>query len=53
LISDVWLRTVGRFPTQEERRRATRHFESSQSVSQAASDLMWVMMNTKEFLLNH
>jgi len=53
LISDVWLRTVGRFPTQEERRRATRHFESSQSVSQAASDLMWAMMNTKEFLLNH
>ena len=53
LITEVWLRTVGRVPDEEERQRATGHLASATSVAGGISDLMWAMMNTKEFLLNH
>ena len=53
LISQVWLRTVGRYPRGEERSRASRHLSSSNSIAEGIADLMWAMINTKEFLLNH
>ena len=52
-INQVWLRTVGRYPDDEERRRATKHLASAKSTAGGIADLMWAMMNTKEFLLNH
>ncbi len=53
LVNQVWLRTVGRPPNDEERNRAMKHLSSSQSFAEAIADLLWVMLNTKEFLLNH
>jgi hypothetical protein len=53
LINQVWLRTVGRGPGEEEQRRATEHLASASSVAEGIADLMWAMLNTKEFLLNH
>jgi len=53
LISRVWLRTVGRQPGAEERKRAMEHLSAVDSVAEGIADLMWAMMNTKEFLLNH
>ena len=53
LINQVWLRTVGRGPGEEEQRRATEHLASASSVAEGVADLMWAMLNTKEFLLNH
>jgi hypothetical protein len=52
-VNQVWLRTVGRYPGDEERSRAMRHLSSSNSIAEGIADLMWAMMNTKEFLLNH
>ncbi|MEL7337687.1 MAG: DUF1553 domain-containing protein, partial [Planctomycetota bacterium] len=53
LIDQVWLRTVGRFPTEDETQTATETLANRPSVSQGIADLLWAMLNTKEFLLNH
>ena len=53
LIESIWLRTVGRPPNPAEVRRALEHFKTTKTKAEAVSDLLWVMMNTKEFILNH
>ena len=53
LIEQVWLRSVSRMPTAQEIERALRHLESVKLVSEGVRDLMWAMMNSKEYLLNH
>ncbi len=52
-ITEAWLRTVGRPPTEDEIQRATRHLNSVPSRATGVSDLLWALLNTKEFLLNH
>ena len=53
LIQQVWLRTVNRPPTADDVTRALAHINSLDSIAEGISDLMWAMLNTKEFLLNH
>ena len=53
LIKLVWLRTVNRPPTRQEEARALEHLSSEDSLAEGITDLMWAMLNTKEFLLNH
>ena len=53
LIEQVWLRSVNRLPTDQEIERAVQHLESVKLVSEGIRDLMWAMMNSKEYLLNH
>lgn len=53
LARQVWLRTVGRHPRTSELDRATAHLASTSSITEGLADLMWAMLNTKEFLLNH
>ena len=53
LIDQVWLRTVSRHPDRAERKRALQHLQQSNTMAEGITDLLWAMMNTKEFLLNH
>jgi len=53
LVKQVWLRTVNRPPTDEEVSRSFKHLNSVSSLEDGIADLMWAMMNSKEFLLNH
>ena len=53
LIEQVWLRTVNRLPDEDEIARAIKHLASVDSIVEGITDLMWAMLNTKEFLLNH
>lgn len=53
LIEQVWLRTVGRLPTNTDHARAVQHLGETTSVAEGIRDLLWAMMNSKEFLLNH
>jgi hypothetical protein len=53
LIEQVWLRSVSRMPTAQEIERSLRHLGSVETVSEGIRDLMWAMMNSKEYLLNH
>ena len=53
LVRQVWLRTVGRYPRDAEVTRAMAHLASADSLADGIAELLWAMINTKEFLLNH
>ncbi len=53
LIRTAWLRTVGREPNQQEIERAEQHLAQCTTTAEGISDLLWALLNTKEFMLNH
>ena len=52
-IEEAWLRAYSRPPRSEEVERALSHLSSSESIATGMEDLLWSLLNTKEFLLNH
>jgi hypothetical protein len=53
LVDELFLRTVSRQPTAHERQAALQHVNEAESVSAGMRQMLWVMLNTKEFILNH
>ena len=53
VINKAWLRTVNRLPRAEEISRAKKHLASVPSLEEGVTDLLWALINTKEFILNH
>ena len=53
LIKEAWLRSVNRLPSQTEISRAKEHLANAASTEDGLTDLLWALMNTKEFILNH
>lgn len=51
LVRQAWLRTVNRFPTQDEFARGMQHLNTTDSLAEGMRDLLWALLNTKEFLL--
>lgn len=51
LVREAWLRTVNRPPSDHEQDRAMLHLANAESLDEAMSDLLWSLMNTKEFIL--
>ena len=53
-MDELFLSTLARFPTAEERQLLKAAFEGEgSSRRQAIEDILWSLMNTKEFLYNH
>lgn len=52
-VEELFLATWSRLPTATERATVLRHLEGSPSRQQALEDLLWVLLNAKEFLFNH
>ena len=53
IIRLAYLRSLSRYPTDSETERAFRHFEESANVATGTRDLLWALLNTKEFVVNH
>jgi hypothetical protein len=53
LIRDAWLRTVSRPPTDTEIARAEQHLATADSLADSLQDLLWALINTTEYGLNH
>jgi len=53
LIREAYLRTVSRSPTKDELERSLDYLRESDSVMKGVRDVMWALLNTKEFLVNH
>jgi hypothetical protein len=53
IIRRAYLRTVGRPPEAEELTASKKYFAESGDIGVATRDLMWALLNTKEFSLNH
>ena len=53
LVREAFLRTVCRVPTEKEIALARDYFKESASLDAGVRDLLWALINTNEFLLNH
>ncbi|MEO2022282.1 MAG: DUF1549 domain-containing protein [Pirellulaceae bacterium] len=53
IVQGAYLRTLSRYPTEQELARSVKYLGESVDVAQGAKDLLWVLLNTKEFILNH
>ncbi len=53
LTRTAWLRTLSRPPLPAEIERAEKHLGEAASLNAGLRDLLWALINTKEFILNH
>jgi hypothetical protein len=53
IVKQAYLRTLSRLPTAAEQERAAGYFREAGDVRIAARDLLWALLNTKEFVVNH
>ncbi len=53
LIRQSYLRTLSRHPTPDEISRCEQYLASAASPVEGAKGLLWTLINTKEFIVNH
>ena len=53
LVEELYLVTVSRPPTEDEAKRALDWIGKAPSPKEGAQDLLWVLLNSREFLFNH
>jgi len=53
LIREAYLRTVSRPPTDHEMEVAKKYLDESRSPLSGLRDVVWALINTKEFITNH
>lgn len=53
LIREAYLRTVSRPPSTEELERSKQYIKESEQPSTGMRDVVWALLNTKEFIVNH
>ena len=53
IIRELYLATFARYPNAKELKQALDYVMQSATPREGYEDLMWVMLNTREFLFNH
>jgi hypothetical protein len=53
LVEELYLRTVSRLPTNDERAAALEQVGAAGITTEGMRQMLWVLLNTKEFILNH
>lgn len=53
VIDELMLATLSRFPSPQERERFHDVFSSADNRREAVEDILWALLNTKEFVFNH
>jgi len=53
LATQAYLRTLSRYPTSEELARSVKHINESDDTLNGVKGLLWALVNTKEFIVNH
>lgn len=53
VVQQAYLRSLSRYPTATELERAVQYFEEMDDPARGAKDLLWALINTKEFIVNH
>lgn len=53
IIEVLYLSAYSRRPTADERKRTLAHVEGAADKRQALEDVLWAVLNTKEFMFNH
>ena len=53
IIEELYLATLSRFPLPDEQAWMMRAFEESSGRNEAVEDILWTLINSKEFVFNH
>lgn len=53
IVEELYLRTLSRFPDEREQAYCVKAFASANDTRQAAEDLLWALLNSREFVYNH
>jgi Protein of unknown function (DUF1549)/Protein of unknown function (DUF1553) len=53
LVVEAYLRTLSRFPATQEAEIAADHIQSSKDPVDGLRSVLWALVNTKEFIVNH
>ncbi len=53
MIEEAYLRTVSRFPSESEMATALHFVQQSSTPLSGVRDILWSLLNTKEFIVNH
>ena len=53
LIDELYLAALSRPPSTEEQKRARQYFRQADDIPQAAEDILWTLLNSRQFLFNH
>ena len=53
LVENLYLNTLARFPTSAEIKEAQEYLKKATTPKEGFEDLMWALLNSKEFLFNH
>ncbi|MGB7343123.1 MAG: DUF1549 and DUF1553 domain-containing protein [Pirellulaceae bacterium] len=53
LVEEVYLRTLSRFPDQDETKVSVEFIEGSETAADGIQSLLWALVNTKEFIITH
>ncbi len=53
VVQRAYLRTLSRYPDQEETRIALDYISESETPARGLEGLMWALVNTKEFIISH
>jgi hypothetical protein len=52
-IDELYLWTLSRMPNDEERQTCVQHVKENSSPQRGLEDVLWALLNTREFILNH
>lgn len=53
ILDDIYLAAFARYPTEKERKQSLDYIAKTPTPKEGFEDLMWAMLNTREFLFNH
>ncbi|MBL4845007.1 MAG: DUF1553 domain-containing protein [Planctomycetes bacterium] len=53
ILDELYLRALSRFPTVAERDALLRRVEAGPALASALEDVLWALLNSKEFLFQH
>jgi hypothetical protein len=53
LVKEAFLRTLSRPPTAAEATRSAAHLDQAATRAEGLHDLLWALLNTREFVTNH
>jgi hypothetical protein len=53
LVEEAFLATLSRFPTAKQKADGLEHLKGAKNRTEGVTDLLWALVNTREFILNH
>jgi hypothetical protein len=53
IVDELYLGSLSRFPTSDERIKTKYFVDAVENKTEAYQDLLWTLLNSREFMFNH